>query len=292
MAKFKSLVLAKKRMIIQVLASFLCNIHIGNFLKGEIYRGGGKRICLPGLNCYSCPAANFACPIGAYQAVAGSKNFKISYYVGGVLIFTGFLLGRFVCGFLCPFGLLQEILYKIPTKKFSSYKFRVLRYLKYIILALFVVTLPVFITNDLGMGNPFFCKYICPAGILEGAIPLSLVNESIRASLGTLFSLKLAILIVFVILSIVFFRPFCKWLCPLGGFYGLFNKVSLFKMGLDKSKCISCNKCVKACKMDVNVRKDQNHSECIRCGMCIKACPTRAIKYDYGFYGKKGEDDE
>lgn len=282
MAKIKSIIIAKYRFLIQIIATFLTNIQIPNFFKGRIYRGEFKKICVPGLNCYSCPAATGACPIGAYQAVVGSSKFKFSYYISGFLIFVGVIFGRVVCGFLCPFGFFQELLYKIPFKKFSTEKLKILIYLKYIILLVAVIILPVFITNSLGMGNPYFCKYICPAGVLEGAIPLSLVDSSIRASLGSLFNLKLTILIISIVLSIIFFRPFCKWICPLGAFYALFNKISLFKIIFDKSKCISCKKCKKACKMDVDVRKDQNHTECIRCGMCIKACPTCALKYEFG----------
>ena len=240
MDKIRSKTIAKFRWLIQLLASLMTNIHLPNFLKGVIYRGNIKKICVPGLNCYSCPAATGACPIGAYQAVVGSSKFKFSYYISGFLIFVGVMVGRLVCGFLCPFGFIQEILHKIPCKKFSTKKLKPLRYIKYLILVVAVIILPVLVVNELGMGNPYFCKYICPAGVLEGAIPLSLVDTSIRASLGSLFNLKLTILIITVILSIIFFRPFCKWICPLGAFYALFNKISLFKINFDNNKCISC----------------------------------------------------
>ena len=133
------------------------------------------------------------------------------------------------------------------------------------------------------MGDPFFCKYLCPQGVLEGAIPLSLTNAGIRAALGTLFTRKLSILLAVAVLSVVFYRPFCKWLCPLGAFYALLNKVSLFQMQVDPNKCISCGKCAKACQMDVDITKTPNHTECIRCGMCVRACPTHAVAFRYGF---------
>lgn len=158
---------------IQAAATLLTNIHLPNFFKGGIYQGKGKTVCVPGLNCYSCPAASGACPIGAFQAVVGSSKFRFSYYITGILILLGVLLGRFICGFLCPFGWLQELLHKIPGKKLSTKKLRPLTYLKYIILLLAVVLLPALIVNDVGMGDPFFCKYICPQGVLEGAIPLA-----------------------------------------------------------------------------------------------------------------------
>ena len=167
---------------IQAAATLLTNIHLPNFFKGGIYQGKGKTVCVPGLNCYSCPAASGACPIGAFQAVVGSSKFRFSYYITGILILLGVLLGRFICGFLCPFGWLQELLHKIPGKKLSTKKLRPLTYLKYVILLLAVVLLPALIVNDVGMGDPFFCKYICPQGVLEGAIPLAACFSARSAS--------------------------------------------------------------------------------------------------------------
>ena len=276
-------ILSHFRSWIQAGATLLTNIHLPNFLNGGIYQGKGKAVCVPGLNCYSCPAASGACPIGSFQAVVGSSKFRFSYYITGFLILLGVLLGRFICGFLCPFGWFQELLHKIPTRKISTKKLKPLTYIKYVVLLVMVVLLPVLVTNDVGMGDPFFCKYLCPQGVLEGAIPLAVVNSGIRAALGVLFSWKLGILVVVAVLSVLFYRPFCKWLCPLGAFYALLNKVSLLGMKVDKHKCVSCGKCAKACKMDVDVTKSTDHAECIRCGMCIRACPTNAVSFRYGF---------
>ena len=279
--------LARFRGWIQAAATLLTNIHIPNLLKGKIYQGNVKTMCVPGLNCYSCPAATGACPIGAFQAVVGSSKFKFTYYITGFFILLGVLLGRFICGFLCPFGWFQDLLHKIPGKKLSTAKLKPLRYLKYVILVVFVILLPAFVTNSLGMGDPFFCKYICPQGVLEGAIPLSLANSGIRAALGHLFTFKFTVLALFIILSILFYRPFCKWICPLGAVYSLFNKVSFLKIQVNHEKCVGCQKCSRVCKMDINVVDTPNHPECIRCGECMKACPTDAICYHYGFSTKK-----
>ena len=156
-------------------------------------------------------------------------------------------------------------------------------FLKYAVLLVMVFLLPALMKGDTGIGDPYFCKYLCPQGVLEGAIPLSLANAGIRAALGKLFTWKLCVLISVVVLSVLFYRPFCKWLCPLGAFYALLNKVSLFQMKVDGNKCVSCGKCARACKMDVDVTKTPNHTECIRCGMCIRACPTNAVCFRYGF---------
>lgn len=281
--------LSRFRGWIQAAATLLTNIHLPNLFKGTIYQGNGKTACVPGLNCYSCPAATGACPIGAFQAVVGSSKFKISYYITGFFILMGVLLGRFICGFLCPFGWFQDLLHKIPGKKFSTAKLKPLRYVKYIILVVFVILLPALVTNSLGMGDPFFCKYICPQGVLEGALPLSITNAGIRSALGKLFTFKFSILTIVIILSILFYRPFCKWICPLGAIYSLFNKVSFLKINVDNNKCVGCQKCSKVCKMDVNVVESPNHPECIRCGECIKACPTDALCYKYGFSNKSIE---
>ena len=275
--------MARFRGWIQAGVVLFTNLHLPNFIKGGIYQGKGKNVCVPGLNCYSCPAASGACPIGAFQAVAGSSKFRFSCYISGFLILLGVLLGRLICGFLCPFGWFQELLHRIPTRKLSTKKLRPLTYLKYVILLVMVVLLPAFAVNDVGMGDPFFCKYLCPQGVLEGAIPLALVNSGIRAALGKLFTWKLCILLAVAVLSVLFYRPFCKWLCPLGAFYALFNKMSLLQMKVDANTCISCGKCVKVCSMDVDVTKTPDHAECIRCGKCVLACPTGAVRFRYGF---------
>lgn len=161
-ASFLSRRLARLRGWIQAGAALLTNFHLFNFGRGSLYRGPGKAVCVPGLNCYSCPASTGACPIGAFQAVAGSAKFHFSYYITGLLLLLGVLLGRFICGFLCPFGWFQELVYRIPVKKRSTRPLRFLSRLKYGILLVMVVLLPALAVNDVGLGDPFFCKYLCP----------------------------------------------------------------------------------------------------------------------------------
>lgn len=282
----------RKKNIIQALATLATNANLKGFFEGRIYTGNTKVACVPGLNCYSCPGAVGSCPIGSLQAVIGSKKFSISYYVFGIMILIGALLGRLVCGLLCPFGFVQDLLYKIPTPKFKIPEKidRPLRYLKYAILLVFVILLPMFLTNQFGLGAPYFCKLICPAGTLGGALPLLATNEGLRSTIGFLFFWKLSILIVIVALSIFTYRPFCKYICPLGAFYSFFNKIGFYKMEFVPDKCVNCRLCEKSCKMDINVRANPNSLECIRCGACTAACRHDALVMTYAGFGKKKED--
>ena len=186
-----------KRLTVQAVWAFLTNSYLAGFFYGKIYKGKLKNICVPGLNCYSCPGALGSCPIGSLQAVLGSWKFQFAAYVSGFLIFTGALIGRFVCGWLCPFGLIQDLLHKIPfPKKLKTFRGdRMLRKLKYVILIIFVILLPMFAVDILGQGAPFFCKWICPAGTLEGGIPLVLLNKALHSAIGWLYVWKNAILI-------------------------------------------------------------------------------------------------
>ncbi len=268
-----------KRHGVQVLWAFFTNSYLLGFVQGKIYRGKLKNLCVPGLNCYSCPGAVGACPIGAMQAVIGNWNFKFAFYAAGFLMFVGALMGRFVCGFLCPFGLIQDLLHKIPfPKKLGTFQGdKLLRKLKYIILVIFVVLLPMFVVDVLGQGAPYFCKLICPVGTLEGGLPLVLLNKSMHSALGWLYAWKNAALLVTIFLSVLIYRPFCKYICPLGAVYSIFNPISVFRYRVDKETCVDCAVCAKVCKMQVNPVDNANHPECIRCGACKKVCPVNAI---------------
>ena len=269
-----------KRHRVQALWTLLTNSYLTGFLQGKIYRGNLKKICLPGLNCYSCPGAIGACPIGAMQAVIGSWNFKFAFYVAGFLMCVGAVTGRVVCGWLCPFGLIQDLLHKIPfPKKITTFPGdKPLRKLKYVVLVLFVILLPMFLVDILGQGAPYFCKFICPAGTLEGGLPLVLLNKSMHSAIGWLYAWKNLLLFVTIIISLFIYRPFCKYICPLGAIYSVFNPVSVFRYRVDKNKCTDCGACANACKMQVNPAENANDLECIRCGACKKACPVKAIR--------------
>ena len=280
------------RKLVQAGWGLLSNGYVKGFLPGgpSIYTGPLKRFCVPGLNCYSCPGALGACPIGALQSALTARRRRFPLYVLGWLAAIGLLVGRFVCGWLCLFGLLQELLYKIPTPKLRipDKIDRPLRYLKYGVLALLVVGLPLLWRSEYGAGVPFFCEYLCPVGTLEGGVPLVLLNDVLRPALGWLFRWKLLILIVCILSSIFIYRPFCKYLCPLGAFYALFQRASLIRMRVDASACVNCGRCAGVCPMQVDPSKSPNSTECIRCGECVRACPADALSF-FKQKAKKGE---
>ncbi len=294
MAKRMNAIKEHTRLWVQILFTAVTNGYFYGFATGRIYTGRSKTVCVPGLNCYSCPGALGSCPIGSLQAVLANRNYRFSFYVVGFLLLFGSVFGRFVCGWLCPFGLIQDLLYKIPlfrsrsterksllkrifTKRKNLPGHRVLIWLKYVILAGFVIILPLFALDAIGQGSPWFCKYICPSGTLTAGLPLLVSNEPLRQAAGFLFQWKVLVLIVLVILSIVVYRPFCKYICPLGAVYSVFNPIALYRYQIDTNKCTKCGRCKKACKMDIKVWEKPNSPECIRCGDCIRSCPENAI---------------
>ncbi len=264
---------------VQICFTALTNGYATGFVKGRIFTGSAKKFCLPGLNCYSCPGALGSCPIGSLQAVLSDRNYSFTFYLAGFLLLVGALAGRFVCGWLCPFGLVQDLLHKIPfPKKWKKLPGdRILKYLKYIILLGFVIILPLTVLDIVGQGSPWFCKYICPSGTLFAGIPLIATNPPFQTALGWLFTWKFTILIVLILLSIIVFRPFCKYLCPLGAIYGCFNPIALYRFKIDEHKCTKCGVCQKACPVDIPVHETPNSPECIRCGKCKISCPHGAI---------------
>ena len=262
-----------KRKLIQLYSALLFNANIKGFFNGQIYMGATKNVCVPGLNCYSCPGAIAACPLGSLQNALIASDTRLPAYIFGIIILFGLTLGRTICGWLCPIGLGQELLYKIKTPKVKKSKItRIFSYFKYVLLVVLVVIIP------LTVAIPGFCEYVCPAGTFEGGIGLLVhpSNEDMLAELGPLFTWKFTLLVLIVAASIFFFRFFCRFLCPLGALYGFFCRIALLGVKLDKTKCTNCGMCITACKMDI---KHVGDHECIQCGACIAVCPTKAISW-------------
>lgn len=316
---------SRTRLILQSCWFILTNSFMVGWFKGTIYQGKLKYLCVPGMNCYSCPGAWGACPIGSLQAVLDEFDatkswfdpktgtyvkapvYYFAFYVIGFIMIIGALCGRLVCGILCPFGWIQDLLYKIPVKKLkltrdpekiklyrhpkaaktALWLDRFFRYFKYAFLIVMVICLPLLVKAD-----PWFCKYVCPSGMLLGGIPLMGMNENLASAAGNLTALKLSILGFIVVLSVFLYRPFCRYICPLGALYSLFNPISLYKYGIVDSKCNrskGCSACRNACPMGIDPVKTPNSMECIRCGTCNAACPQKAIHAGFKFKTAEGE---
>ena len=283
--------LPTQRRLIQLYAALLYNAHLKGYLTGNIFTGSTKSVCVPGFNCYSCPGAVGACPLGALQNAIASSGKRTPVYVLGILMLYGLLLGRTICGYLCPVGLLQELLHKIPTVKVKKSRVtRVLSYLKYVLLAVFVILIPLWYALQ-SYPVPAFCKYICPAGTFGGAIGLlaNPANSDKFSMLGILFTRKFIILALIVLACVFLYRAFCRFLCPLGAIYGLFAKIAVVGVKVEAPKCTGCGRCTAQCPMDV--RRVGDH-ECIHCGRCIDVCPTKAISMKAGRVTLRGPQTE
>ena len=281
--------------IIQLVSAAAFNGYVVGFGKGKIFTGKSKAVCVPVLNCYSCPGSLGACPVGSLQTALGSRH-HFPFYVLGLMMLFGILFGRLICGLLCPFGLMQDLLHKIPVDKWKLPKKidRSMRYLKYIILFGIVILLPVFMAAKTRISPTYLCKYICPAGTLGGGIPLMIANPALRTLAGILFSWKVLVLILILLLSMFIHRPFCRYLCPLGAFYSVFNRFSFYQMHLEDKKCVGCKKCEHSCPMAVEITKNINSPECIRCGKCKTICPTGAISSGFmvEYKGKLSDEEQ
>mgnify|MGYP000011625817 CR=1 FL=1 len=252
-------------------STILQNGYFVSLIRPGIYQGVLKGCPTPSLNCYSCPFAYFSCPLGLLQHWMVIRSFP--FYILGFFAVIGSIAGRIQCGWLCPFGLLQELLYKIKSVKIKLP--RGFLYLKYPILIL-----------TLGFSfyafEPFFCQFICPQGTLQAGIPHVLLFREYRSLAGILYYWKLFLLLLFLSLSIFIKRPFCRAVCPLGLIYGILNRISLVKYRVDMNLCVKCNLCQDVCPMDIRIYEDPQSAECIRCDRCRKVCPRGAIKREVG----------
>lgn len=280
--------LSRIRLFFQIIYTIITNGYMYGFLHGKIYKGTLKYACVPGLNCYSCPGALASCPLGALQAALNKKNFEIPFAVLGFFFVFGSVFGRFVCGWLCPFGLVQDLLHKIPVfrKRKQLPYHSVLKYGKYVVLVGLVIVGSSFLFSGF-VKVPAFCKYLCPSGTLMGAVPLLGMNEQLRSQTGGLFYWKMGILIFLIILSLKVYRPFCQYLCPLGAVYGWFNRFSLVQIHWEKERCTSCMACQKACPVNLPPEKISVSAECIKCGKCVVACAAECLSFGKGKREKK-----
>lgn len=257
-----------RRLYLQIAAALFTN----SFFLAPVL----KYLPCPSLNCYACPLAVFACPVGTWQNFLLTGMFPL--FIVGFILIIGLAVGRWACGYLCPFGLLQDLL-----ARWGRAKVRIPDWLssgRYVTLAVLAIALP------LTLHEPWFCK-LCPAGTLEAGLPI--VSQAFfkvkllgRYSqfwemVGWLFVIKLAILTAVIVASFLIKRPFCRMFCPLGAVFGLFNRISFLqinKSGPDDPKV----ECRKLCPVDMDIRKDPASADCIRCMQCT-VCPGVAHNF-------------
>ena len=278
------------RRLVQLYSALLHNAYLKGFIDGRIYTGHAKVACVPGFNCYSCPGAVGSCPLGAIQNALASAGHRAGWYVLGIVLLFGVILGRTICGWLCPMGLIQELLHKIPTPKLKKSRVtRALSWLKYVILAVFVIAIPLWYGLRHQLPLPGFCKYICPAGTLEGAVGhlANPANASYYSMLGILFTRKFVVMLGIGLACVFCYRSFCRFICPLGAIYGLFSRFNVVGAKVDAGRCNHCGACVRHCGMDV--RRVGDH-ECIHCGKCMDVCSQGAIAVRAGGIALKAPD--
>lgn len=229
-----------------------------------------KWLCLPVLNCHSCQLAWFACPIGVLVHYAGLHVFP--FLAVGTVLLLGVLGGRILCGWVCPFGFLQDLLHKLPGPKFRLPAWT--SWIKYAVLVVTVLLLP-FILGAATLAS--FCRF-CPASALQVTAP-RLVGSG-AAALSAMTVVKLAVLVLVLLAATMSSRAFCRVLCPIGAMLAPFNYLSLWKIRPPTEHCRQCAACREACpeggrpgdRIAAGVAPNRA-LDCIVCHECQKACP-------------------
>lgn len=265
-----------RRRLVQIVSTVLYN---ANALKPLTVGKGvalpADSVCVPGLNCQFCRYSVAGCPLGITQwAMAGNLG-RIAWHFWGLLVLMALLFGRTICGWACPIGFFQEILNKVPLPKLKKNRFtKLLSYLKYLLGAVFVIGLPFYTGYFTARGITSFCAFICPGNLLETAIIPNLLRGNITNLLIATQNQKFYGIMLLLVAMLFIYRPFCRFICPLGAFYGFFNRFAIVGIHVDKTRCVNCGACSRTCKMDTRLAGDH---ECISCGECISKCPVQAI---------------
>jgi polyferredoxin len=228
----------------------------------------------------------------------------------GILIFICIMLGRALCGWLCPIGLVQDLLTKTRTTlKFSSKEVSRKTHERLVLVKYSILILAFILAGSLGLsllanetaGNTY--KAIYPEGTSQIAPYCSVCPAPDIHYIGTIintrsleFSDKAVYFGLFVIFCVFIFgilmpRFWCRYFCPMGALSSCFNKVSILSIQKDHTKCTKCNYCVNACDMRVYKVKDEDKyrrvtdTNCMFCLECIESCPDKALSLSFG--GKK-----
>lgn len=224
---------------------------------------GMKHIIFPGLHCHACPFSVTICPIGLLQhkTIFG----VIPYFLLGMIGAYGLFAGRAFCGWFCPFGTVNDLL--------ARRKVRINRALacsKYIILLLVAA-------GAWYYADTLFCR-VCPAAFLSASLPYFFMG---MVPVGRLFLFRMVVLGGVIIGMVFVARLWCRYLCPMGAVFSVFNRISLFHFSLNKQRCTACEVCKDSCVMGLSPQKEIDCADCIKCGVCVDHCPRNAIKLKF-----------
>lgn len=225
------------------------------------------------LNCQACELAWLGCPIGMLQRYV--LDSRIPFYVYGVVIAFGAALGRAICGWVCPFGLINDLLNKVSKRSYKPPEW--FRGIKYLYLGGIVVL-------AMGTGTIFYCRYMC-FGALLGVIPYWLTWQTVSA-IWLIY--HVGIFSAYVAFAyMVHGRAWCRYFCPLGAILSLVNPISIVKRKIDRSSCTSCGSCKSVCPMGLDPIKDDLKSklDCIKCGRCVTKCHNNSLSITTTFSG-------
>mgnify|MGYP001184964428 CR=1 FL=1 len=218
--------------------------------------------CGPVFHCYACPLATFACPIGIIANF--SALHLIPFIALGTLAVISASVGAFICGWVCPFGWLQDMFARIPTPKVRLPRWA--GHSRYVVLVALVIVIP-FVWGD---AHPLFICRVCPAGALEAAVPSMAKAAAAGEGVAWPNTIKISVTVLFLLALFFTWRPWCTLLCPLGAIYGLSNRFSGIFLRVSDHKCVKCGLCRKLCKYGVLPDKNPNDTRCVRCLECTK----------------------
>lgn len=221
----------------------------------------------------------------------------VSAVILGVLLLLTLLFGRVYCSFICPLGILQDIVFRIrrwlAPKRFLKFS-RPVPWVRYGVLALLAACC---VTGLAGLSLNWLDPYSIfgrimyvlawPAAIWSNNL---LAADSSSADLVQMdyfpaaFPVLLAsagMLGLVAVMSAWKGRLYCNTVCPVGTLLGLLSRISLFRLGFDPASCKKCGKCVKSCKAQcLNLKEYKiDSSRCVACYDCVRSCSEGGIRY-------------